>query len=151
MRFEFLVDDIFLLNFSLCIEEYILSLRIWELKFEILLSDTFLLQSLGHKKIWYLRFEILLIVWLVVSSYEECRYFGPTENMLSIIIWELRIEFLLIMWLVVSSYHYMKNASIFGPIENMLSIIIWELRFEFLVGDIFLFNLYLVHWRFGNS
>ena len=29
--------------FSLCIEEYMLSLRIWELKFEILVSDTLLL------------------------------------------------------------------------------------------------------------
>ena len=66
--------------FSLCIEEYMLSLRIWELKFEILVSDTFLLKSLGHKKIWEVRFEILFIVWLVVSYYEECRYFWSNRK-----------------------------------------------------------------------
>ena len=80
MRFEFLVDDIFLLKFfhmhwRIHIIPKDLRIEIWDLS-----KCTFLLKSLGHKKIWELRFEILLIVWLVVSSYEECSFFWSNRK-----------------------------------------------------------------------
>ena len=74
--------------FSLYIQECTLSLTIWELRFEFLVCDSFLLslfhifwwiRDFGSKFFWELRFEILLVVWLVVSSYHCMNIYGSME------------------------------------------------------------------------
>ena len=101
---------------SLCIE-YKLPLAIWELRFEFLVCDGFLL-SLFH-------------------MFRRILDFGSKGN-LRIEIWD---------WFSPISTRRMQVFRINGPMEFKLSLTFWELRFEFLVDNILPLNLFPMYWR----